>query len=218
MNEAVNEFRRRSMLSNIKKPISVLLAFAIAVIPLSCKSLDPKLLEQTATFDKGVTPMRVVINTDSIKACFPGGWEHEMIYCCSYNFQQNIQKILRQNLMFKNDSRNIYLSVLVRNVEFKTNPAWYGVAVLVSVGFIMLFGFPYYSFTSTINLEAAVMRSDGKVLKTYTSTVSDKEYSAMYWGYSAPYKTAFIKSLIAGCADLRKQIEADRENINKLIR
>jgi len=103
MNEAVNEFRRRSMLSNIKKPISVLLAFAIAVIPLSCKSLDPKLLEQTATFDKGVTPMRVVINTDSIKACFPGGWEHEMIYCCSYNFQQNIQKILRQNLMFKND-------------------------------------------------------------------------------------------------------------------
>ena len=202
----------------MKKILSAALAVSLSSFSFSCKSLDPKLLEQTATFDKSVIPMRVVVNTDSIKACFPGGWEHEMIYCCSYNFQQNIQKILRQNLMFKNDSRNIYLSVLVRNVEFKTNPAWYGVAVLVSVGFIMLFGFPYYSFTSTINLEAAVMRSDGKVLKTYTSTVSDKEYSAMYWGYSAPYKTAFIKSLLAACADIRKQIEADRENINKLIR
>ncbi|MCU0847279.1 MAG: hypothetical protein MUD12_05260, partial [Spirochaetes bacterium] len=118
------------MLDTIKKTVSVVLAFTIAVIPLSCKSLDPKLLEQTATFDKSVTPMRVVVNMDSIKACFPGGWidvHHKRKVLLSYynenrqyphgrvNFffqeQQNIINILKHNMMFDRDAKNAYLSV-----------------------------------------------------------------------------------------------------------
>jgi len=226
------------MLSNIKKPISVLLAFAVAVIPLSCKSLDPKLLEQTAAFDKGVTPMRVVVNTDSIKACFPGGWRDEkewsledkkfrggyrkdmpgvggFVSCCSFPEQESAVSLLRNNLIFEKDSRNIFLSVLVRNIEWRTNTIWYLASIM---GILNVFGFPFRSQTITIDMEAAVMNPAGKMIKIYKAQGKDTEYMAPYWGYMYAEKPAYIKALIAGCADLRKQIEADRENINKLIR
>ena len=226
-------------MNTIKKPISVLLAFAIAVIPLSCKSLDPKLLEQTATFDKGVTPMRVVINTDSIKACFPGGWRDENewrqrwedlfsgkikydrnihgvgsnIICCSFPEQEMGLTILKNNLLFESDSKNLYLSVIIRNVEWRQNRAWSSLGI-----FLIAFGFPIESDQLTIDLEAALIKPGGKVLKIYKSQGIDTEYAVPYWGYIRPCTPAFIKSLIAGCSDLRKQIEADKENINKLIR
>ena len=230
------------MFGTIKKPISVLLAFTVAVIPLSCKSLDPKLLEQTAAFDKSITPMRVVINTDSIKACFKGGWRNKLelhaeinkcnqglrkdwpgieidglIFCCSFQDQESAINILKQNLMFDRDSRTVYLSVLVRKIEWGMNGTW-GVIGGLTLGVFVLFGWPGRSDTADIEMEAAVMRPDGRVLKTYTAKVSDTEYSALYYGYQEPIQPAYVIALIAGCADLRKQIEADKENLNKIIR
>ncbi|MCU0849611.1 MAG: hypothetical protein MUD12_17155 [Spirochaetes bacterium] len=38
-------------------------------------------------------------------------------------------RIIRNNLMFDRDSRNAYLSVLVRNVEWSINSAWMAGAV-----------------------------------------------------------------------------------------
>jgi hypothetical protein len=227
------------MLNAMKKTVSVLLAFAVAVIPLSCKSFDPKLLEQAATFDKSVTPMRVVINTDSIKACFRGGWRDIKEYnaefdkiiagdrqgplgiygqaCCSFPEQQKIINLIKQNLMFGKDSKIVYMSVLVRNIEWLDNSGWLGLAPL---GIFWFFGMPWRSMTATINMEAAVMNSSGKIIKIYKAWGKDTEYLALYWGYFRPkeLQTAYTRALLAACADLRKQIEADRENINKLIK
>ncbi|MCU0849612.1 MAG: hypothetical protein MUD12_17160 [Spirochaetes bacterium] len=74
------------------------------------------------------------------------------------------------------------------------------------------------SITPAIDIEAAVMKPDGRVLKVYRARGVDTEYYAMYWGYYRAFIPAYMNALIAGCADLRKQIEADRENLNKLIR
>ena len=228
-------------MNTIKKPISVLLVFAVAVIPLSCKSLDPKLLEQTAAFDSCVAPMRVVVNTDSIKACFPGGWldhngmiavldrrveeisrgktglEPQHFPCCSFSGQESAVKIIRNNLMFDRDSRTVYLSVLVRKVEWEKNGLWIPLGP-ITAGLFYFFGGPSFSLTMTIDMEAAVMRPDGRVLKTYTAKVSNTEYRALYWGYDNPEKPSYVKALISACADIRKQIENDKENINKMIR
>jgi hypothetical protein len=226
------------MLNTIKKSMSVLLVFAVAVIPLSCKSFDPKLLEQTATFDKSVTPMRVVINTDSIKACFPGGWMdvyHKRKVLLSYynenrqypyervNFffqeQKNIINILKHNMMFDRDSRNAYLSVLVRNAEWYVNPGWM-VPGSITAGILYFMGMPGASVTVTIDLEAAVMKPDGRVLKVYRTKGVDTEYFAFYWGYGDPdvFLQAHRNVLISACADIRKQIENDKENLKKITR
>ncbi|MCU0849615.1 MAG: hypothetical protein MUD12_17175 [Spirochaetes bacterium] len=223
----------------IKKTISIALVAALSALTFSCKSLDPKLVEQTSAFDKGVNPMRVVINTDSIKACFHGGWrdDYEMLLewrkwrdgysreypgikgysCCSFPDQESAVRIIRNNLMFDRDSRNAYLSVLVRNVEWSTNPGWM-VPGSITVGILYFMGMPGVSITLTIDLEAAVMKPDGRVLKVYRAKGVDTEYLAFYWGYAKPDIPAFMNALIAGCADLRKKIEDDKDNLNKLIR
>jgi len=207
------------MLSNIKKPISVLLVFAIAVIPLSCKSLDPKLLEQTASFDKGVTPMRVVINTDSINSTFHENIEFPSVPCCSFDERVQIYKILRQKLIFDRDTGSTYLSILIRKVELNWASAW-SIASGMSLFLFNFFGMPIRRDMVTIDMEAAIMAPTNKIIKIYKTQGRDTEYVALYWGYSGgeSYKLAYMRALQAGCADLRKQIEADRENINKLIR
>ncbi|MCU0847278.1 MAG: hypothetical protein MUD12_05255 [Spirochaetes bacterium] len=211
----------------MKSMLSLALSVSLSCISFSCKSLDPKLLEQTAAFDKSVTPMRVVVNTDSIKACFPGGWrdkkewgseliKHNHGYrkdypgikwhiCCSFPEQESAVRIIRNNLMFDRDSRNAYLSVLVRNVEWRRSITWLilsGVMIFIPC----LMGMPAEAFTLSIDMEV------------YKAKGIDTEYVAFYWGYFNPDIPAYMNALITGCADLRKQIEADRENINKLIR
>ncbi|MCU0849613.1 MAG: hypothetical protein MUD12_17165 [Spirochaetes bacterium] len=224
------------MTVSLKKPISIILAGALAVTFISCRSIDPTLTTRTASFDAGVTPMRVAVNTESIKSCFPGGWRDDYerrlemskrkqeilngktgvlgILCCSFPDQEAAVNIIRNNLAFGKDSRNVYLSVVVRNVEWSYNLLWEiaGVAVLVP------FGYPAWSETVKIDLEAAVMKPDGRVLKVYRARGVDTEYGAAYWGYLDASIPALRYALIAGCADIRKQIEADRENINKLAR
>ncbi|MCU0849614.1 MAG: hypothetical protein MUD12_17170 [Spirochaetes bacterium] len=223
----------------IKKTISIALVAALSALSFSCRSYDPALTTRTASFEKGVTPMRVVINTDSIKSCFPGGWRDDYEWdmevkkfyegyrrdhpslvgtiCCSFSDQEAAVRIIRNNLMFDRDSRNAYLSVLVRNVEWRMNKAW---VILNSVTVVIpvLMGIPLASFTLTIDMEAAVMKPDGRVLKVYRARGVDTEYQALYWGFSYPTIQGYMNALIAGCADIRKQIEADRENLNKLAR
>ena len=223
----------------IKKTIFIVLVAALSALSFSCRSIDPTLTTRTASFEKGVTPMRVVINTDSIKSCFPGGWrdDYELILewrkwrdgyrreypgikgykCCSFPDQEAAVRIIRNNLMFGTDSRNAYMCILVRNAEWYFNPAWM-VPGSITVGILYFMGMPYWSLTLTIDIEAAVMKPDGRVLKVYRARGVDREYLAMYWGYARPEIPAFMNALIAACADLRKQIEADRENINKLTR
>jgi hypothetical protein len=133
--------------------------------------------------------------------------------------QESLVNLIKQNLMFGKDSRNVYLSVLVRNVEWGRNSAWIFFGIL-GAGVFYLFGVPSRSDTVTIDMEAAIMNSSGKIIKTYKARGKDAEYIAIYWGYLPPEdtQTAYTRAMIAGCADLRKQIEADRENLNKLIR
>ncbi|MCU0849608.1 MAG: hypothetical protein MUD12_17140 [Spirochaetes bacterium] len=213
------------MTVSLKKLITIILAGALAVTFISCRSIDPTLTTKTASFDQSVTPMRVVINTDSIKSCFPGGWRDDYerrmemrkwgdgyrrdmpgvkgysYKCCSFSDQESAVRIIRNNLMFDRDSRN----------------AWMAPGT-ITAGILYFMGMPAASDTLTIDLEAAVMKPDGRVLKVYRAKGIDTEYLAFYWGYANPDIPAYMNALIAGCADLRKQIEADRENLNKIIK
>ena len=234
------------MLNTMKKPISVLLAFAVAVISLSCKSFDPKLYDKTATFDSGMPSMRVIVNTDSIKTCFKGGWRDRNEYrtllnkfydgdiqeypgaqgvyvygyaCCSYPEQVKIINLIRQNLMFDRDTKAVYLGVLVRKIEWARYAGWI-VFGPMTAGFFYFFGGPALTYAITVEMEAALMRPDGRILKTYSVKSKNREHMAFYWGYyeSEVLLPLYVNGLINACADIRKQIEADRENINKLIR
>ena len=224
----------------LKKMVFLALALLLTWTFLSCKSVDPTLVTRTASFESGVAPMRVVVNTESIRSCFKGGWrdqnewvmeirkwsdgyrsDYPGIYggymCCSFPDQEAAVGIIRNNLMFDRDAKNAYLSVLVRNVEWSQNGVWM-VPGSITVGILYFMGLPAMSFTLTIDMEAAVMKPDGRVLKVYRARGVGKEYAAFYWGYAYPDIPAYRNALIVGCADLRKQIEADKENLNKLIR
>jgi len=231
-------------MDTVKRLLSLTLAVSLAAIPFSCKSFDPKLLEQRASFGEGVPAMRVVVNTDSIKECFKGGWRDrnelksllikhkfwgipaaqkvsgfQFYACCSFPEQEMIVNLIRHNLSFERDTKNVYLSVLVRKVEWKRNGLWIFLGP-ITAGFFYFFGGPSLSYTITIDMEAAVMKSDGRVLKTYSARGVDSEYKAFYWGY---YETEmliplYVNGMINTCADLRKQIEADKDNLNRLVR
>jgi len=221
------------------KKISIMLA-ASALMFLSCKSMDPTLVTQTASFDSGVPPMRVVVNTESIRSCFPGGWldhngmiavmnrraeeisrgrtglEPQHFQCCSFSDQEAAVRIIRNNLAFGRNAGNVYLSVVVRNVEWYKNYGW--MANWIALNILCFMGIPYSSSTLTVELEAAVMKPDGRVLRLYRVRGIDTEYCAMYWGYRDPTVPALRYALIDGCAKIRRQMEDDKENLNKIIR
>jgi len=203
---------------------------------LSCRSMDQTLVARTASFDGGVPPMRVVVNTESVRSCFPGGWLDDNgawaemrkrreeirngktgvlgILCCSFSDQEAAVRIIRNNLAFGGNAGNVCLSVVVRNAEWSYNLLWEiaGVAVLVP------FGYPAWSETVKIDMEAAVMKPDGRVLRLYRAQGVDTEYGAMYWGYLDASIPALRYALIDGCAKIRKQIDDDKENLKKIIR
>lgn len=175
---------------------------------ISCKSFDNKLLEQKGYIDKSVRPMKLVINQPSVeKFCTPN----------KFVTSSEVTNTLKQNLIFESARGDIYLSVIIFRSKVKSFSHLYEILALMVPVF---FGAVINTVTYTITLEAAVMNHKGDILKTYTSTGSDKEWRGgtghfTLTGPDGP-KTAYIKALLSACNDLREQLKKDKNYINKL--
>jgi len=176
---------------------------------ISCKSFDSKILEQKAYFDNSVIPMKVVINRESIDKC------HNLLFNKIIT-KDEVANILRENLLFESSPKNLYLSVIVRNNKLQRK-------LYFSVGCfpLLMAGVPAGNYNFTITLEAAVMKPNGQILKTYTATANDVEYvcgTAHYLADDAAEATALYNTLKLACKDLREQIKKDADTIDKLTR
>ena len=207
-------------------PVLIILACCI----FSCKSFDNGLLLNKETFHKDVKPMRVIVNYESLLACFPDfpRWtprdeEGKAVYNRQvkeyYNEIEQNMMVIKNNLTFETEPHNYYLSILVRKIVRSNNILWTFTNIF-SISTLGLLGWPWLSETYTIHLESAILNSDGKVLKTYNATGTDTEYAALYWGYiiGDDGKTARIKALANACKDLRAQLKNDITTINSLAK
>lgn len=195
----------------------------------SCKSLDNRLLLNKENFDKDVKPMRVIVNYESLTTCFPFDWagnkseyyinNKEHIDKEYFDSIEQYMNVIKNNLTFEAESSDYYLSIILRNANWSLNVGYLAPSMLTLFIF-NLFGGPMRSFTYTIELEAAIMNPDGKVIKTYKARGIDTEYSALYYGYNTPddENTAAIKAFIKACKEIRVQLKKDVIGINKLVK
>jgi len=211
------------MLLNHLYKIAVLSVLLPAVISTGCRHMNESLLLRESYLDPSLKPMTVVISDLSIDRCFPkidDFPEKVRPFAFGNNFRKvfrdSVKETIRKNLLFRAKSEGAYLSVVVRSVEYSANSTWAIWAGMLIVA--PFFGFPLMSTTYSIEMEAAVMNRQGRVLKTYGTSVTDAEYVAMYWGYYDPALVAYTKALLKACDDIRGQMEKDAANINGMIR
>ena len=190
------------------KRIQYIVPLIIFSLLISCKSFDNKLLEKKEYFDNSVLPMKVVINQASVEKC------HNSMF--NKISTTEVADILRQNLLFESTPGNIYLSVIVRYNKLQQK-LYFSVGVFP----LLLMGAPAGNYNFTITLEAAIMKPNGQILKTYTSTATDFEYvcgTGHYAWDDDSEAAALYYTLQLACKDLREQLKNDAETINKLAR
>ncbi len=181
---------------------------------ISCKSFDRSLITNKAYIDPGVPPMRVVVNKSSINYCFV---EHRrvldysdpyIILDCSDSDRSDISDVIKNNLTFPGEPGDNYLSVIVRRVEGDYNGAWFCL-FLPNLGLV----FPFATKTLSVELDAAVMSSDGHILKRFHSTGNDWERAGGIGGYDIGgrdiRKATYTKAIIDACENLRNQLKKD---------
>ncbi|MCU0848770.1 MAG: hypothetical protein MUD12_12865 [Spirochaetes bacterium] len=185
--------------------------------------MDTALLLKESYVDPSIKPMTVVVSDLSIDRCFPKiddfpeqGRAYGMFNDFKKVFRDSVRETIRKNLLFQAKSNTAYLSVLVRNVEYEFNGLWMWLSGGLIVGYF--FGIPATSMTYTVEMEAAVMNRQGRVLKTYSTVAEDTEYAAFYWGYYDPAQVAYTKALIKACDGIREQLTKDAANINGMIK
>jgi len=205
------------------------MTFAIA----SCRSFDYGLLDQNAYIDKSIKPMRVIVNMDSLEACFGEGllqrfqeqnpMNQEGLDKSRQMIKEDkirITRLFKQNLKSSSESNAAFLSVIIRNHRFDMNMGW--MASIAALGALNQLGCPIASGSVSIEVEAAILTPTGKVLKSYTVRATDTEYYAAYWGYSLfdvdSYRVAYTRAILAACMDLRDQLHKDAMSINSLIK
>ena len=193
----------------IKKILLLSLVILQVICVDTCKSFDTSILTHKEKVDTDVKPMRVIVNYDSLGECYP--WEDNTEI-------NNIANVIKNNLDFGTDARTHYLSVLVRKREFGNNLLWSLTGF--SLGALNLLGAPTNSFSNTLQLSAAIMDANGKVLKVYETYGTNTEYVALYHGYSSDDagRTLIFKTIGIACKDLRDQLKKDARNINMLIK
>ena len=190
----------------IKKfPYFMLVIFLL----LSCKTFDNSMLEQKAYFDRSVPSMKVIVNNASVKECDNSVYNSTVTPAV-------VAKFIKQNLLFESKSKNIYLSIIMR---YNKNESCEVLGALLLP--FLVFGAPGAYHNTTVTLEAAVMKPDGRIFKTYTATGTHTELAGgtgHYIGDDEAEIFSQCEALRLACSDLREQIKKDADIINKLAR
>lgn len=192
---------------NIKYLFLMPAIFCITAYFSACKSFDESLLTRQSYIDKSVPSLRLIVNSKSIETCFPGDTEA----------QKEINAIIKNNFMSEGTPNSAYLSIIIRKVKLDKTHAWWLTGA--SLGTLNILGVPADSTTYRITIEAAILQSNGKILKTYSASAKDTEYQAFGWGYSQPdsRKLAYVQSIYLACGEIKNQLKNDAENINSII-
>ncbi len=182
---------------------------------ISCKSFDNRLFDQKEYLDNSVVPMKIVINQSSIDKSI----HFKDFPAYVYITDEEVTRIINQQLIFEQKPGKIYLSVIVRKTNIDIFSHLYQMLFLMVP---VLLGAPMDTMTFTIKLDAAIIKQDGRILKTYTSTGVATDYNGgtahyYYTSTDAP-KTLYIRALQAACKDLREQLKNDSDTINRIAR
>ncbi|MCU0849561.1 MAG: hypothetical protein MUD12_16885 [Spirochaetes bacterium] len=214
---AADSFCGGNMIFEIKKYISLAFILAPLLLTFACKSFDESILKRQEFVDRSVPSMRVVVNEQSIKACNDGTGVYYWIIPTS----QEAMTLIKNGVKFHNPSGELYLSIVMRRFNFNENGLY--VILGVPLGFIPFFlGLPAQKLTIAIDIEAAIVGKDGKIIKIYSVSGYATEYRAFYYGYSHfsdnHRKMAYLGALSMACRDLHAQLLVDAENIKKMIK
>jgi len=196
----------------VKRVVALVLIIPITALFIECRSFDRTLLLNKASVDRSVKPMKVIVNYDSIAETLdasPFFLDNEKI--------KAIATTIKNNMSFEAEGGKYHLSIIIRKAQGFENLAWVFPTSL-TLGFIILLGWPALSYTEIIVLSAAIMGPDGRVIKTFDAKGLDTEYAAAYWGYSDIYTTATYKALTLACKDLREQLKQDADNLKRLLK
>lgn len=208
-----NQTRHNAKNSNIARKLIVFtLLITLTSLFVECKSFDDKILTHKETVDRSIKPMKVIVNYDSIAETLdasPFFLDNEGI--------KAFATTIKNNMSFDIEGGNYYLSIIIRKAQGFENLAWV-FPVSLTLGLIVLLGWPALSYTEIVVLSAAIMSPDGRTIKTYDAKGQDTEYAAAYWGYSDIYRTASFKALTLACKDLREQLKQDADNIKRLLK
>lgn len=184
--------------------------------------------KQKHALDQQVPNMTLVVNKPSIKECF-ANWplsivtgEFNPIYftqmkeegLASDSLESYVETVIRHNFVMQSNNRsNTYLSVLVRSIDTSQNWWWAPVSL---GGILAILGIPVASQTFVIELEAAILRQNGDILKIYKSKAEITAYGAFYWGHAYVGRASFGMALNNACADLREQIRRDADYLKSV--
>ena len=118
------------------------------------------------------------------------------------------EREVEENITVGSGEKKGYISFKVQYVELKDSVP-VRVATIAGLGLLNIAGFPYNTFTQTMEAEIEIMDKKQNVIKRYTEIVESSESCALYWGY----KRREINRKISA-ENVKKFLEIVRKKIN----
>ncbi len=186
---------------NIKRSSFIIILLLQILFLFSCESFDKSVLLKQSFVDKSVQPLNVFINEESIKICIKDSY---LTYFSDIN---DVIAYLKNNLQFESGHSRYSLSIIIRKIE--STGGFFN--ALIPLWFL---GIPLGWETVSIDIEAAIVDTKGKVLKTYYANATNTKFRGMY--YRHYYQTLLYKSLNEICKSIRDQLMKDAEYIKNI--
>lgn len=136
-------------------------------------------------------PMHTKVNTQNLRASFSdvsqdkNKPDRNLRDTMTNDAVSIFEREVEENITQSEGNKKGRIAFRVQYVELENTLPLRAVSI-ATLGLLNLIGFPADKYTQTMEVEVEVMNLKGGVIKRYTETVQNSEYSAFYWGYRRP--------------------------------
>ncbi len=200
---------------------NIFLGICLALILSSCRTIDFEEVRRVKEVGGIKIPLLSIkyidVNDDTPDYWHQGGgdqYNSQLEDTCATVFYEELEK----NIMSPYGAPKGVIE-LRNNTVLSPNVTW-SVVSYFTLGIPNLLGMPYVSGTMYSNLSLRILDRNGKLVKQYRSFAVDKEYVAMWWGYtySPDQIEAFkVRTFRKALKDILVQIRRDQFILNRQL-